>query len=299
MEGMILKIDRCSKHDGPGLRTVIFLKGCPLRCQWCSTPESQHREPQLLHQETMCIQCGRCIESCTEKALKMTPDRVKVDTDRCTLCGKCVDACLNYAIKIVGKKMKLDEVYKIIDRSRQFWNRMAGGVTISGGEVFHQFEFTKAILMKCHNNSIDTNIETSAFTSEKNIREILPYLDHVCCDIKHMNEKKHIKLTGVSNKVILNNIKLISNKKDLIIRFPIIPTCNDSEDNIIETAKFVKNLGKKFNKIELIPYHQMGNITYKRLGYAYLLENIPEVTKEFMYTVRNNMLDFGVNVSIA
>lgn len=299
MEGMVLKIDRCSRHDGPGLRTVIFLKGCPLHCQWCSTPESQYIEPQLIHYETLCINCGRCIEVCPNEAIKDINKNIVVNRELCKSCGKCVSICLNYAMKIAGKKMQLEEVYEIVNRSRQFWNRMPGGVTISGGEALYQYEFTKKLLKKCYENGINTSIETSAFCSSDKIKKLLPYVDHVCCDVKHMDNLKHIRLTGVSNKQILENIRMISNEKDLILRFPIIPTCNDSDENILETVRFIDTLGKFFNRIDLMPYHRLGEITYQRLGYKYSLEDVPEVTNELIYKIKEMIMSFGIDVSIS
>ncbi len=299
MEGMILKIDRCSKHDGPGMRTVVFLNGCPLRCKWCSTPESQHGEPQLLRIETLCALCGRCVASCPESGLRLVPGNVTIDRQRCTLCGNCVEACLNHAMRISGTRMTLDEVFDIVNRSRPFWTRMAGGLTISGGEALFQFDFSKALLQKCHDAGIDTNIETSCYAPMEKMRELLPYLDHVCCDVKHMDDKTHKKLTGVSNQQIHENIRMISHEKDLILRYPIIPTCNDSAENIDATVAFIKTLGDAFNRIDLLPYHQMGAVTYRRLGREYALEGVPAMTREKMQAVRDKMAASGVRALLA
>ncbi len=299
MEGMILKIDRCSKHDGPGLRTVVFLNGCPLRCQWCSTPESQCEKPQLLHIETLCVLCGRCVVSCPEKALRDIPGGIIIDRQRCTFCGKCLQVCLNHAMRASGTSMTLDQVFDIVNRSRPFWTRMAGGLTISGGEVLFQFEFSKALLQKCHRAGINTNIETSCCAPMENVRELLPYLDHVCCDVKHMDDATHKKLTGVSNRQIQENIRMISHEKDLILRYPIIPTCNDSEENIDATAAFIKTLGDKFNRIDLLAYHQMGAVTYRRLGREYALESVPTLSREKMKRVHDRMLAHGIRAVLA
>lgn len=299
MNGVILKIDRCSKHDGPGMRTVVFLKGCPLRCLWCSTPESQSKEPTLLHMETLCGQCGRCVAACSEKALTLDGERVIVDRRNCTLCGACKEACLNNALRFSGTVMTLDGVFAVVERSRPFWTRMPGGLTISGGEVLHQFEFAKALLEKCHGGGIDTNIETSCFAPMERMRELLPYLDHVCCDVKHMDDATHKELTGVSNRQILENIRMISHEKDLILRYPVIPTCNDSNENIDATAEFTKTLGDKFNRIDLLAYHEMGTATYRRLGLEYALEGVPTLSKEQLALVRDRMTAQGVNAVLA
>lgn len=299
MEGIVLKIDRGSKHDGPGMRTVVFLKGCPLRCKWCSSPDSQYGERQLLHMETLCAQCGSCVVVCPENALTMGAGRVHVDRKRCSLCGECMEICLNNALRIAGTIMTLDKVYDIVDRSRSFWCRIPGGVTISGGEALFQFDFTKALLKKCHESGINTNIETSCFAPMEKINELLPYLDHVCCDVKHMDNEKHRELTGVSNRQILKNIRMISENKDLILRYPVIPTCNDSEENIQATADFIKTLGCGFNRIDLLPYHELGTATYRRLGMEYALEGVPSMQKWKLKLVHHQMISLGVKAVLA
>lgn len=299
MHGMVLKIDRCSRHDGPGIRTVVFLKGCPLRCLWCSTPDSQRMEPHLIHTEPLCARCGRCAARCPERALSLGAEGVVVDHGRCTLCGACVELCLKNAMKVTGRRMTVEEVYGIIDRSRGFWNRMAGGMTISGGEALFQFDFARALLRRCHDSGIDTNMETSGYAPMENIRELLPYLDHVCCDVKHMDDESHKRLTGVSNRAILENIRMISHEKDLILRYPVIPTCNDSASNVDATADFVNTLGRAFNRIDLLPYHVMGAATYRRLGRPYRLEGVPALSRERMIGIRDRMAARGVKAVLA
>lgn len=299
MEGSVLKIDRCSKHDGPGVRTVVFLKGCPLRCRWCSTPDSQSTEPQLLHMETLCARCGRCAAACPEKALAVIGDKVVVQRERCTLCGACLNVCLNTAMRISGVRMSLEAVFDIIHRSRAFWTRMPGGVTVSGGEALFQLEFTRALLQKCHEAGIDTNMETSAYAPLETMRELLPYLDHVCCDIKHLDDATHKEITGVSNVKILENIRMLSREKDLILRYPVIPGCNDADENVDATAEFILTLGDRFNRIDLLSYHVMGTATYQRLGRAYALEGVAPLSRERMEAIRNRMEAKGIRVVLA
>ncbi len=299
MEGMVLKIDRCSKHDGPGIRTVVFLKGCPLRCLWCSTPDSQLSEPQLIHIETLCTACGRCVQTCPEQALHMETDRVAVDHGRCIACGTCTERCLSRAMKISGTRMTTDDVFEIINRSSPFWNRMEGGMTVSGGEALFQYEFTLDLLKKCKKAGIDTNIETSCCAPEEKIRGLLPYLDHICCDVKHMDDATHKRLTGVSNRQILENIRMISRETDLILRYPLIPSCNDSDDNINATVDFVKTLGERFNRIDLLPYHELGAVTYRRLGRTYPLDGLKPLNDERLKAVRDRMCARGVRAVTA
>ncbi len=299
MKGMVLKIDRSSKHDGPGIRTVVFLKGCPLRCLWCSTPDSQLMEKHLLNVETLCTGCGRCVETCPQQALSIQDGHSVRNHERCVKCGTCVSRCLNYAVKVSGEEMTVDEVFNIVKRQAPFWLRMEGGLTISGGEVFQQYEFALLLLKRCHDAGIDTNIETSCYTSPERLASMLPYLDHVCCDVKHMDDETHKRLTGVSNVQILDNIRRISTQKDLILRYPVIPGCNDSDENVDATAAFIKTLGARFNRIDLLAYHEMGAATYARLGRKYALEGVPPMDRERMVAIRDRMRAQGVNAVLA
>lgn len=298
-KGMVLKIDRGSTHDGPGTRTVVFLKGCPLRCLWCSTPDSQDMKPQILHFEKFCQKCGECLDNCPNAAIEWENGEFFIKRDKCTGCGRCVSVCLNNAIRMSGKEMTVDEIVGIVARQSHFWRRMGGGITISGGEVFAQPEFAIEILRKCHDMGFDTNIETSCSTSMDILEKILPWLDHICCDVKHMDSEKHRLLTGVPNEAILRNIRHVSNKKDLILRYPVIPSCNDSHDNVEALSEFIRTLGDGFNRIDLLTYHQMGAITYKRLGREYGLAHVAPHEPEKMKAICKKIKAYGINATLA
>lgn len=299
MQGTILKIDRCSKHDGPGSRVVVFLKGCPLSCVWCSTPDSQNMRPHLIHYETLCAGCGRCVSVCENNALDLSGGEVEVNHEKCALCGKCVKKCLNNAMRIVGEQMSVDEIFSLVKRYAPFWQRMPGGLTISGGEALAQYEFCRSLLQKCHDEGIDTNIETSCFAPPEKARGLVPFLDHICCDVKHMDENEHIRLTGVSNRQIHENIRYLSHELDLILRYPVIPGCNDSDENVDATINFVNSLGDRFNRIDLLTYHQMGVPTYKRLGRKYALDGVAQLSGERMRQIHQRMLDAGLRAVLA
>lgn len=231
-KGMVLKIDRASIHDGPGIRTVIFLKGCPLRCKWCSTPESQS-----FHIE-----------------------------------------------KGYGMEMSVEEVIEEIMKDEIFFFHSDGGITISGGEVLGQAEFAKDILKETKKLGISTGIETSLYSDYRKIEEILPYLDFLYIDIKHMDGKKHKNLTGVDNARILENIKKVDNSKEdfkIYIRTPIIPGINDDDENLRGVGKFCKDI-KKLERIELLPYHRLGARTYEILERKYELEDLSTPSKEYI-----------------
>lgn len=298
-KGIVLKIDRGSTHDGPGIRTVVFLKGCPLRCLWCSTPDSQEMKPQILHFEKFCQKCGKCISVCPSKAIEAENDELHINREKCTCCGTCVSACLNNAMRVSGLEMTVDEIVEIVARQSHFWRRMGGGITISGGEVFAQHEFATELLRKCHDLGFDTNIETSCNTSMDILENALPWLDHICCDVKHMDCTEHKRLTGVPNDSILRNIRHVSNNKDLILRYPVIPSYNDSYENIESLSEFIRTLGKGFNRIDILTYHQMGTITYKRLGKKYALSHIVPHEKATMQTICDKISACGINATLA
>jgi len=275
-KGVIFNIERYAVHDGPGIRTIVFLSGCKLRCLWCANPEGQELKPQLTFFSDKCTGCGKCISVCSNKAIEQINGKIIMDWNRCTRCLKCVEVCPNEARKNLTKLMTSKEVLEEVIKDIPFYRRSNGGVTLSGGDPLIQVDFASEILKLCQEKKIHTAIETSGFADWDYFAKIIKYTNFIIFDIKHMDSKKHKYGTGVSNERILENLKKITNLyKDinLLIRIPVIPNFNDSEENITNTVKFVRSL-KNIKKIELLPYHKLGAIKYERIGKTYSLKDI-------------------------
>ncbi|MBS7641437.1 MAG: glycyl-radical enzyme activating protein [Candidatus Bathyarchaeia archaeon] len=298
MKGLILNIERFSIHDGPGIRTVVFLKGCPLRCIWCSTPDGQNMFPELEYFSHKCIKCGRCIDACPKKAIVKLNDEIVTLRYECTLCGKCVEKCLSGARKIVGKEMTVEDVLKEVEKDMVFYSSSGGGVTLSGGDPISQPEFSAAILKMCRERGINTCIETSAYGDWGSLAKMLAYTDFLYVDIKHIDPLKHKKFTGKSNRKILKNIENISKSypdMPVVVRVPVVPGYTDDMENIRAIALFVSGLGKNF-KIELLPYHRLGIHRYEALSRPYLLRDLMPPPHEHIKTLKRFIESYGVKV---
>jgi pyruvate formate lyase activating enzyme len=260
LKGVVFNIQRYSIHDGPGIRTTIFLKGCPLSCLWCQNPESQSHKLEIFYNEEKCVGCGRCIAVCPEKAIKML-DNGKTATARklCTGCGKCVEACPENAREHVGKFITVREAFDEAMKDEIFYKRSGGGVTLSGGDPFAQPEFSAGILKLCKEAGVHTAVDICGYTQWKIMEPIMPYVDLVLYDLKHMDSAEHRKLTGVPNNLILENIKKIHKlNKTIFIRIPVIPGLNDSIQNIEATADFIVKELDPSVQVNILPFHRLG-----------------------------------------
>ncbi|MBN1796638.1 MAG: glycyl-radical enzyme activating protein [Sedimentisphaerales bacterium] len=266
LKGVVFDIKRYAIHDGPGIRTTVFLKGCPLSCQWCHNPESILPQPEPAIRFSRCTLCGRCIEVCPENAISKNEDHVRTDFDKCIRCGKCVEVCPASAREIIGKEMSAEEVMAEVRRDILFYDESGGGVTFSGGEPLMQSEFLTAILEKCRNDNIHTAVDTTCYADESLVLEIAEKADLFLCDIKHIDPKKHLQFTGVDNKLILSNIKKLSETAEVIIRIPVIPGFNDDIDNLKATAEWICGLEKPC-PVNFLPYNSGGTEKVKRLAH--------------------------------
>jgi len=275
--GIVTNIQAYSLHDGPGIRTLVFMKGCPLRCQWCCNPECLISNPEAEFYKSKCIKCGTCVEICKRNAIN--PDLelesgFKVNKDLCNECGECVKACPVEALKFVGKVVSVDEVFNKVKKDRPFYLTSRGGLTISGGEPLYQIQFTRLLLKRAYEDGINTAIETCGNVPWNHCEQVLPYLDTILYDIKHMDPVKHKQRTGVSNRLILDNLKKLSNTGvSIIVRLPLIPQFNLGQDNAVRIAEFISTL-QNVVEINLLPFHQLGKDKYRRLGREYSLENL-------------------------
>jgi glycyl-radical enzyme activating protein len=298
--GRVFNIQRYSIHDGGGIRTLVFLKGCPLHCLWCCNPESQKSEPEIGFIESRCVgssACGApCVSICPVAAIHLDGQgKPYIDRNACDACGKCAEACGKDALKVVGRAMTVDEVMAEVEKDRAFYRRSGGGMTVGGGEPLAQYEFAAELLKAAHEVYLHTALETSGYAPWSHLEAVLKHVDLLQFDLKHMEPSKHQELTGQSNEVILDNLKKVLSVKsprDVIIRIPVVPGCNDSVDNISETARFVAELG--FGQAELIPYHRLGVSKYAQYGLIYPLAAREPLSQEHLDELRRIVKESGL-----
>ncbi len=298
-KGFVFNIQHYSIHDGPGIRTTVFTKGCPLSCVWCQNPESQLKTPQLFFTGEKCTGCGACVAVCPEKAIEISNGKSKTNRLLCKGRGKCAAVCPNEARNLMGKEMSAAEVFQDVNADAVFYRRSGGGVTISGGEPLYQPDFTLAILKLCKEAGLATALDTCGYAKWDIFKRVLEQVDVVLYDFKHMDPGAHKKFTGASNELILENAaKIVSEFPDIafLARLPVIPGYNDDKENIIRTANFIKELGKSI-KVHLLPYHRLGETKYERLEKPGM-PRIEPPTEERMEELRQLVASFGLTVAI-
>ncbi len=264
-KGIVTNIQRYSLNDGDGIRTIVFLKGCPLRCKWCSNPETQKKEPQIMFQAIKCIGCLACRNSC-EEHLDLP---AHVDYEKCTSCGKCAEECPTTAMNLVGNPMSVEEVLEIVEKDRAFYQE-DGGLTLSGGEALMQWEFAAELAKRTRERyHLPVAIETTGCAPFEHLYEVTQYCDQILFDVKNMNEERHKEGTGISNRLILENLKKLAETAAdrIIIRIPLIVGFNADRENIEKTCEMAKKLG--IHEIHLLPYHKFGEPKYEKLGRIY------------------------------
>jgi glycyl-radical enzyme activating protein len=290
-KGLIFDIQRASLHDGPGIRTTVFFKGCPLDCLWCHNPEANTFSRQLFFYYDKCLRCGECAVVCPQAVHQVSPDAHLIDYQKCNFSGRCVEECPQDALKIVGTEMSLDEVLREVSADRDFYIASGGGVTLSGGEPLAQFPFALELLKQCRRLGIHTCLETSGYAPQVQFLKILPYVDLLLLDYKLSNLEDHRKYTGVPNEPILSNLETAYRTGiPIILRCPIIPTVNDTPEHF----QAIFNLEKKYpalGGIEILPYHDMGNNKRTSIGIERTLPELkttpPEVSAEWLQQLRD------------
>jgi pyruvate formate lyase activating enzyme len=278
--GLVFNIQQFSLHDGAGIRTLVFFKGCPLACEWCSNPEGQADSPELIFASERCIgtnQCDGCIGACGPRAIRCGTDgRIEIDRELCDGCGECATACPSEALEISGRLMSVDDVIREVEEDAGFYARSGGGLTISGGEPLSQAEFVKQLLVAARRRGLNTAIETSGLCSWRSLREVAPLVDQVLYDIKCVDPERHRRMTGVSNARILENLANLRREfPDLpvTVRTPVIPGVNDAEQDIQAIVDAIVEAGGA-SAYELLPYHGFGGPKYRKLGRTDPLEDV-------------------------
>lgn len=297
--GVVVRIQRFSLDDGPGIRTTVFLKGCPLACQWCSNPETQNPQVEIIWSKNLCDpECDDCIASCGKKALRRIEGEIHVDPIRCTLCGRCIEACRKKALSKVGELCTVSSVVKEVKKDKAFYEKSGGGVTISGGEPLHQAEFAREIAQRCFDDGISVALDTCGFADWASFAGIAPFVNLYLFDIKHMDAVAHKELTGVDNTVILGNLGRISDLgTPIILRMPVIPGINDSDENLEALADLARRT-KNVTCVHLLPYHKLGVGKYESLGLKYPLSDLHEPSREYMVRVLDKMKRPGMCIKI-
>lgn len=274
MSGLTFDIHRFSLNDGPGIRTTVFLMGCYLKCEWCHNPESQSFIPQLSFNTEKCIHCFECVKVCPYSAHKIKDNKHFVEWNLCDLAGKCAEVCPSGALKIIGTNSEVEFIISEVMKDKKYYDKTSGGLTISGGEPMAQFEFTKELLMMAKQKGIHTALDTCGYGEQEHYKEILDYADLFLFDYKFTDEQLHKKYTGVTNKDIIANLEFLYNAgASIILRCPLIPGINDSDEHLEGIKKLIQ-IYPELLAVEIMPYHNMGKDKASRVGIEYKLSQI-------------------------
>ena len=273
----VFNIQKFCTHDGNGVRTTVFFKGCNMRCSWCANPESQNNKPELLFYQNKCVGCKACLHTCPEHAISISEEKITQNHELCINCGACADACLFEARKLIGKYMSPEEVFTEINKDRIFYTLSGGGVTFSGGEPLLYSNFIQAVARKCHKEGYTVFAETCGCFPTTYIDKIVDSVDKLLFDLKIMDSEEHRKYCGVTNEKLLNNFKILSRYVDIQPRVPIIPGITDTDDNIEAICAFLKECETDFPFVHILPYHILGIGKYAALGKTYELPDIKQI----------------------
>ena len=295
----IFDIKRYAINDGPGIRIVIFMKGCNLNCAWCHNPEGISSGTERMYSSGKCIRCGTCVVACPEKAIILTPEGISTDTQRCKLCGRCAEVCPAKAIELSGKPQSIATLIDIIEKERIFFDQLGGGVTFSGGEPMLQSESLIELLDECGRQGIHRAIDTAGLVNTEILLEVAKRTDLFLYDLKMMDSEKHQKWTEVPNEKILENLKVLSKTgATIIIRIPLIGGVNDDVENIVETARFISALPGEVKGVNLLPYHKIAQTKYGKLGRPNDFKLLEEPTKDAQLRAIAIFQEYGISASI-
>lgn len=292
--GIVFNVQKFSVNDGPGIRTVVFFKGCPLRCRWCSNPESQLPKIQILHDSKKCIHCLHCIQICPAKAITATEKTLHINSTLCTGCKTCAMQCPAKALETAGEVKSVNEIINTVIQDRVFYEESGGGITLSGGEFLTQPDFAEELLLAAKEENLHTCCETTGFARAEIFDRIIPYIDYVLFDMKHWDAEKHKNGTGVSNELILANLKhAVQLQKTVLPRIPVIPDFNNSPEDAANFARLLREIG--IDQCQLLPFHQFGENKYNLLDKPYEYADVPALHREELEDYRNIFLQHGIN----
>lgn len=302
-KAFIFNKQKYNMYDGPGVRSLIFFKGCPLRCKWCSNPEGLERKYQIMLKPASCVSCGACVPVCPVGIHSISKEGEHI-IDRsidCLGCGKCVEACMTSALKVAGEQQTISELLEYVEEDRAFYEQSGGGVTLGGGEVTSQPEAAINLLMACKQSGLNTAIETCGYTKKETILKFAEFVDLFLFDMKHIDPDRHLELTGVRNEMILENLQeLLKKRHNVKIRMPMLKGINDSEAEIRGVVDFLMPYKdyKNFKGIDLLPYHKLGVNKYNQLGMDYPIEGDPSLSDEDLDRIEGWIKEYDFPVSV-
>lgn len=292
-QALVFNIQKFSIHDGPGIRTTVFIKGCPLRCRWCANPESQLSGVQVRYDRALCVGCGSCVRACVEGAATLTDAGVRINGSKCTGCGMCTNNCSEHALTLDGRHMPVAEVLHVCLQDELFYEESGGGVTISGGEPLTQPDFVLELLSGLREKGVHTALETTGYAEAETFDRVTAQADLLLFDVKHPDSMRHEWGTGVKNGLIVENLRrAIAAGKAVLPRIPVIPGFNDSLETAAQFANLLKSVGA--TRAQLLPFHQLGEKKYEMLGMAYELHALKPLHEEDLQNFRQVMIDGGI-----
>ncbi len=294
----ILSISRMTIHNGPGIRTLLLFKGCPLRCLWCSTPESQKAEPEIALYPDRCIGCGLCVPACPSGAVSVDAGTVHLNRSLCDGCARCVGVCHSEAIRLLGHRVTVEKLVEEAKKDAVFYKHSGGGVTISGGEPLWDSAFALTLVRTLKKEGVSTGVDTCGHVPWTSIEQILPFIDFFLWDLKHMDSRRHRDLTGVSNELILANAAAASQRNiPIYIRIPLIPGYNDSEENIRATCRFIRSLSSVV-EVHILPVHHLGKARYESLSIPYPIDHVPLIGDTVLQDLLQLVESYGLRCRI-
>ena len=302
-KAFIFNKQKYNMYDGPGVRTLVFFKGCPLRCKWCSNPEGLERKYQIMFKPTTCVSCGSCVPVCPQKihSISSSGEHIIDRSIDCIGCGQCVEACIPDALKVAGEQVPISELLEYVEQDRAFYDQSGGGVTLGGGEVTSQPEAAINLLQACKQEGLHTAIETCGYTKKETILRFAEYVDLFLFDLKHIEPERHSELTGVRNEMILENLEeLIMKRNHVKVRMPMLKGINDSEAEIRGVIEFLKPFRnfKNFEGIDLLPYHKLGVNKYVQLGMDYPIKGDPSLDDADLDRIEGWIREYDFPVSV-